>query len=65
MSRIFIASFLLIGLTGCKQRETLSEAYIEYVQFLENGAPSEEAFEPKRVSLPPPKMSRVRSQIYE
>ena len=35
MSRIFIASLLLVGLTGCKQRETLSEAYIEYVQFLE------------------------------
>ena len=59
MSRIFIASLLVVSLAGCKQRETLSEAYIEYVQFLEDGAPSEKAFKPKRVSLPPPKMSRV------
>ena len=46
-------------LIGCQQRETLSEAYVGYVRFLEEGGPTGDLYEPKRVTLPPPKMSRV------
>lgn len=53
----FLCSFLL--LSACQQRETLSDAYVDYVRFLEEGVEGVEPYEPKRVTLPPPKMSRV------
>jgi len=51
--------WVLLLLVACQPRETLSEAYVDYVRFLEDGQGLSERFEPKRVTLPPPKMSRV------